>query len=347
MRVAHLTVAVIVCVAGSVACVASEGAVVFADAEAAYSRASAVAMNSETLSPEEASAAIAALTSALQQSPNARWEVGLAMVAVDARKWKEAREHAERATEIDPNLADAHYWLGNCLFSGIGDAGTLEMGSIASRGRKAYERAIELDPKHVGARFGIAQFYAGAPGIAGGSDKKARQQAETMLTLEGGAMLGHSVLAQLAAEDDKWADMSRHFALAAEAAATPGERAGIERSHASALLRKKKDAASALPIAEALVKEWPDDSSTRYLLGLTQHALKDYTAAIENFGKVLEARPESANALFALAESQRDAGQSEAALASFDAFVAKHEKDKRASDAKSDAKKLRKKLGKK
>ncbi len=325
----------------------SEGAAVFADAEAAFSRAMLVAGNGETMSPEEASAANAVLASALQQAPNARWELGLALVAFDARKWTDAQTHAERATELDPTLADAHYWLGNSLFSGINEVGMLEKGSFASRGRKAYERAIELNPNFIGARFGLAQFFAGAPGIAGGSDKKAKQQAEALIAIEGGAMWGHSVLAQLAANDSKWSEASKQFEAASSAASTDDERIGVLRSHGAMLLRKKKDAAAALPIAETLVKERPDDLSARYLLGLTQHALKNYAAAIECFTTILETRPDSANPLFALAESQRDSGLLGAALASFESFATKHEKDDRASDAKSEAKKLRKKLSKK
>lgn len=333
-------------VGGAGHCTASDSAVVFADAEAAYARASAVAMRAEALTADEVAAARAVFAGAQQQTPAARWEVGLAMVAFDAGEWKVAEGHAEKAVELEPTMAEAHYWLGNSLFSGINSAGLLEKGSIASRGRKAYERAVELDPKHVGARYGLAQFFAGAPGIAGGSTKKAREQGEAMIAIEGGGMLGHTVLAQLAGEDKKWDEAEKQFELAADASADAEARAGVQRARAAMLLRKKKDPAAALPIAEALVAEHPDDLSARYLLGLTRQAVQDHAGAAECFSELLSRRPESANALFGLAESQRDAGNLADALASFERFAAEHEKDKRASDAKSEAKKLRKKLAK-
>lgn len=324
-----------------------ESGAIFADAEAAYARARFVAENAAAMTPEEASAANAMFEAALTQGPNARWELGRALVAFDARKYAEAEQHAQRATEIDPKLAEAHYWLGNSLFSGINDAGLLDKSSIASRGRKAYERAIEIEPNHVGARFALGQFFAGAPGIAGGSNKKARQQGEALIAIEGGKMLGHSLLAQLAAEDGKWDEANRQFTSALQACTSDEERLGARRSQASAVLRLKKDPKAALPLAESLVKDFPEDINSRYLLGVTRSELKDYTGALECFRWVFEKRPDSANVLFALAEAQRDTGALEEALASFETFAVKHEKDKRSSDAKSEAKKLRKKLGKK
>jgi predicted Zn-dependent protease len=39
--------------------------------------------------------------------------------------------------------------------------------------RRAYDRAVELDPRHVGALFGSAMLWAGTPRFAGGSAEKA------------------------------------------------------------------------------------------------------------------------------------------------------------------------------
>ncbi len=347
MRRTSLPIALLLAAAVLTPRAEAEGAALFADADSAFTRARAVAGNAEALSADEAAAAAALFTSALEQSPNARWELGLALVAFDARDFKKAELHAQRATELDPNSAEANYWLGNSLFSGINDAGLLEKGSIASKGRKAYERAVELDPNHVDARFSLAQFYIGAPGIAGGSNKKAKEQGEKLLTLDGGAVLGNLLLAQLAAGDDKWDEAAQRYAAAAAAAITDDDRLSARRAHASTLLRGKKDPKAALPLAESLVSEFPKDVTSRYLLGLTRADLKDYTGAVEALAAARDMRPESANILYALAEAQRDAGLLEPALASYDMFVTKHEKDKRASDAKSEAKKLRKKLAKK
>ncbi len=43
------------------------------------------------------------------------------------------------------------------------------MGAIR-KGRSAWEKAIELDPKHLGARQTLILFFLAAPGIAGGGN---------------------------------------------------------------------------------------------------------------------------------------------------------------------------------
>jgi len=54
----------------------------------------------------------------------------------------------------------------------VDDVNVLSKMSLASDGRKAYEKAIELDPNYVAARVGVTQFYLNAPSIAGGSVEK-------------------------------------------------------------------------------------------------------------------------------------------------------------------------------
>jgi tetratricopeptide (TPR) repeat protein len=49
--------------------------------------------------------------------------------------------------------------------------------SLASKSREQMEEAVRLDPGHLDARMGLVQFYTLAPGIAGGSDEKAMEQA--------------------------------------------------------------------------------------------------------------------------------------------------------------------------
>jgi hypothetical protein len=50
--------------------------------------------------------------------------------------------------------------------------------SLARHTRDELERAVELDPNHLDARWGLVQYYALAPGYLGGSEEKARQEAE-------------------------------------------------------------------------------------------------------------------------------------------------------------------------
>jgi len=84
-----------------------------------------------------------------------------------------ALKEAEKAVELAPKSADAHYRLAEVVGESAQNAGPLKGLGLAKRFRKEAEAAIALDPNHVEARFGLMEFYLEAPGIAGGDKKKA------------------------------------------------------------------------------------------------------------------------------------------------------------------------------
>ncbi len=87
---------------------------------------------------------------------------------------------AERAVRLDADSATAHYTLGQAYGSNINNIGMLGKMRYAGRIRDAFATAVELDPDHLNARQGLMQFYLQAPGIAGGSVSKAREQADAI-----------------------------------------------------------------------------------------------------------------------------------------------------------------------
>lgn len=60
-------------------------------------------------------------------------------------------------------------------FSGLG---------AARKCKAAYEKAVELDPGNLNARFSVMQFYQQAPGIVGGGLDKAHVQADAIIKLD-------------------------------------------------------------------------------------------------------------------------------------------------------------------
>ena len=74
--------------------------------------------------------------------------------------------------------ADYHYWLG------VANAEMLQRSSIfkkpgyAKATQKTFERAVELNGKHLKAMQALVVYYLEAPSIVGGSDKKALAMAE-------------------------------------------------------------------------------------------------------------------------------------------------------------------------
>jgi tetratricopeptide (TPR) repeat protein len=81
----------------------------------------------------------------------------------------------ERAVRMNPKSAVYHDWLGRAYGTQARRANMFRAASLAGKARTAFETAVALDPENLDAREGLMAFYAGAPGIVGGSKEKARE----------------------------------------------------------------------------------------------------------------------------------------------------------------------------
>jgi tetratricopeptide (TPR) repeat protein len=99
-------------------------------------------------------------------------------VAIDRNDPQDALPLLQRAVAQNPNNANAHYLLGVAYGNLAQKANMFRRTSLARHTRDEFERAVELDPRHLDARWGLVQYYALAPGYLGGSEQKARQEAK-------------------------------------------------------------------------------------------------------------------------------------------------------------------------
>lgn len=100
----------------------------------------------------------------------------LGRIAMIGNDQDEAIRQFERAVQLEDSNALYHYWLGSALGEAAKRANVFRAPLLARRVRKEWERAVELDPNQVDARFGLVGFYAQAPSVMGGSMDKARAQ---------------------------------------------------------------------------------------------------------------------------------------------------------------------------
>ncbi|MFH6771205.1 tetratricopeptide repeat protein [Gaetbulibacter aestuarii] len=98
------------------------------------------------------------------------------------KKWDNALEEYKKLIELNSNNADYHYKYGGVLgmkalenkfkaLSYIGDV------------KASFLKAIELDPKHIEARWALVELYMQLPGIFGGSKTKSLKYAHELLDL--------------------------------------------------------------------------------------------------------------------------------------------------------------------
>jgi len=304
--------------------------------------------------PEELAAARAVLQAQAKREPQAaQWIYALARIAAieadraqgDAakNKRKDALEGFEKAAELAPGNADYQYWFAASSFERVNDVNMLSKMSLASDGRKAFEKAIGIDPNFVAARIGLAQFYLGAPGIAGGSVEKAKAQGDELLALpdKRGEFQGRMVLAGVAAHEKDWAEMSRQFTLAETAGGVGADPVAALRSQALQLLTAKKDPQAAAPVVERYLKIAPaDDVSGWYLDAEVKRQLGRCADALPQYDRVLATRPEARGSRWGTAVCQDQLGQKDAARKNYEEYASRFPNDDRAKEAKAAIKRL-------
>ena len=147
----------------------------------------------------------AAARRALAGNPkDAQADLWLARCCLELAEYDQAIIYAERTVDLEPGSSQAHLWLGRSY--GL-EAERAHSFLLARRVRREFETAVQLDPGNLAARRDLMEFYLEAPWALGGSQDKARRQAEAITARD--AVEGHLARAAF------W--QGRHQPLRAEA----------------------------------------------------------------------------------------------------------------------------------
>ncbi|MFH0989319.1 MAG: tetratricopeptide repeat protein [bacterium] len=123
----------------------------------------------------------------IQQNKNyadAHYWLGRIYLVPAFKDYDRAVDEMEEAVDLNANSAEFHFGLGEALGLKTRDAGVFKQAMLAPKVRKAFERAAQLDPGHLGAHRGLAEFYWQAPGIMGGDTEKAWKEADMILRID-------------------------------------------------------------------------------------------------------------------------------------------------------------------
>jgi tetratricopeptide (TPR) repeat protein len=138
----------------------------------------------------------------------------LSRVRLEQKKAVEAIALAERATALDPTRAEYFAQLGMSLGQRISEVSFIQQAMMSGKLRRAFARAVELDPNCVAGLIGLTRFHANAPEIAGGSTKKAREYALRVKQLA--PFTGEMELANIAEREENLGEAAEHFAAATQ-----------------------------------------------------------------------------------------------------------------------------------
>ncbi|HKN73265.1 MAG TPA: tetratricopeptide repeat protein, partial [Terriglobales bacterium] len=123
--------------------------------------------------------------------------------------WERAESSCKKAVALDPDNSRFHLWLGRAYGERADRANVLAAGVLAEKARGEFERAVQLNPNDVDARLDLAEFYVLAPRILGGGEQKAREQAQSIATLNPGRE--HWVYARIAEQKKDAATAEREY----------------------------------------------------------------------------------------------------------------------------------------
>ncbi len=154
--------------------------------------------------------AVAPLAAATPPAAPAAYYLGL--VRQKQGRLPEAVKLLDQAAALDPTQPDYHVAVGTAAAEQMRGANFMQLAQLSGKMRKAYAKAVELDPKHIGGLIGLARFYGSAPEIAGGSSEKAREFAQRLREIM--PHLGEQELGQIAERAEDFAGALRHYETA-------------------------------------------------------------------------------------------------------------------------------------
>ena len=127
----------------------------------------------------EAHAFFAGTAKAQPRNAEAACWLGRALLAEN--KPGEAEDWFDKAAKLDPRSSEYQLWLARAIGVQAQRANVLKQPFLARRIKAAVDKSIALDPSNIDAREMRWQFYSMAPGIMGGGDDKAREEAAEIM----------------------------------------------------------------------------------------------------------------------------------------------------------------------
>lgn len=155
---------------------------------------------------------IESLALAKKPDPVAVWE--LSRVRTGQHQTEAGIKLAEKAIKLDPKQARFHAQLGAAIIEHMSEVTRLDQGTWANRMRKAFEKALELDPNNLVALTGLSRYYWSTAPARGGDFAKATQLAERVRKID--PLKGELELGAIAGRKGDFAAALKHFEAAVE-----------------------------------------------------------------------------------------------------------------------------------
>ena len=104
-------------------------------------------------------------------------------IAGHNKSWDKAIGYYQKLKQLKPAEANYYFKYGNVLGMKAKESNKLKALGMIPEIKESFEKAIELNPKHIEARWALVIIYIQLPGFVGGSESKAIKYSNELLKL--------------------------------------------------------------------------------------------------------------------------------------------------------------------
>lgn len=221
-----------------------------------------------------------------EDDASANYYLGRSYLMID--EYENAVDYCEKAVDLNPKVADFHFWLGQALGRKIREVNVVRQAFLAPDILEAFKKTVELDPKHLGGLIGLTTFYTQAPSVAGGDLEKAKTFAARVSKIK--EKQGRLLFIQIYTKDGKTAKAEEEFKAFDNSFVDSTDGYQFYNTYGYFLLERKKTA-EAVQKFEKQANLAPNDPNVWDSLGDGLQASGKPKEALAAFEKALKLKP--------------------------------------------------------
>lgn len=100
-----------------------------------------------------------------------------------SQSWDKAMFYFGKLKSLKPKEANYYYKFGGCLGMKAKECNKFKALGMIGDIKASFEKAIELNPNHIEARWALIELYLQLPGIVGGSERKAQKYSNELMKI--------------------------------------------------------------------------------------------------------------------------------------------------------------------
>ena len=123
--------------------------------------------------------------------------------------WDKSLGYYKKLKQLKPSEANYHYKYGGALGMKAKNSNKFKALGMIDEVKGSFEKAINLNPQHIGSRWALIELYIQLPAIVGGSESKAIKYSSELLRLS--AVDGHLSRGHIEEHFKRYGAAEQHF----------------------------------------------------------------------------------------------------------------------------------------